>query len=51
MIRYIIHGFKKLNNMVRIICKDNKSTNINFSYMCKKLDNFITYFSYLNNYK
>ena len=31
--------------------KITKSTNINFSYMCKKLDNFISYFCYLNNYK
>ena len=40
--KYIILGFKKLNNIIRTICKDNKSTNINFSYICKKLDNFIT---------
>ena len=40
-----------LNNIIKIICKITKSTNINFSYICKKLDNFIIYFCNHNKYK
>ena len=47
----IISGFKKLSNIVKNNVKITKNNNINFFYMCKKLDNFITYFCYLNNYK
>ena len=49
--RYIIFTFKKLSNIIKNNIKITKSSNINFSYKCKKLDNFITYFYYLNNYK
>ena len=42
--RYIISEFKKLSNIVKNNVKITKSSNINFFYMCKKFDNFITYF-------
>ena len=42
---------KKLNNIVKNNVKITKRSNINFSYMYKKLYNFINYFCYLNNYK
>ena len=49
--KYIIFAFKKLSNIVKNNVKITKSTNINFSYMCKKLDNFIIYFYNHNKYK